>query len=288
MLALSAALFGAMAFTTKLATARLGGAQVAMVRFLIGLAPILLIPAIRRQSFTVQRWDLLFYRGFFGGTAVLLYFLAIEHIPVGVATLLNYTAPIFSGVFAAIFIGERVRPAVLIPLTISFTGIVLVVRSHATGGEMLGFGRWELAGLCSAMLSGVAVTAIRLARRTESSWSIFASFSIFGLLATAPFGMQNWIDPNGVEWTMLAFVGLFSISAQLLMTSALRWVETLSAGVISQLAVVVSMILGAVWLGEHLLPMTLIGSALTIIGVVAVMAITSRPRSSAFDEAAEQ
>jgi len=138
------------------------------------------------------------------------------------------------------------------------------------------------------MLSGVAVTAIRLARRTESSWSIFASFSIFGLLATAPFGMQNWIDPNGVEWTMLAFVGLFSISAQLLMTSALRWVETLSAGVISQLAVVVSMILGAVWLGEHLLPMTLIGSALTIIGVVAVMAITSRPRSSAFDEAAEQ
>src|ERR1041384_6132194 len=36
-----------------------------------------------RRALTWQRRDLLFYRGFFGGVAVLLYFLAIDHIPVG-------------------------------------------------------------------------------------------------------------------------------------------------------------------------------------------------------------
>ena len=32
--------------------------------------------------------------------------LTIEHLPVGIATLLNYTAPVFTAVWAALFLGE--------------------------------------------------------------------------------------------------------------------------------------------------------------------------------------
>ena len=63
----SAMLFGAMAFTAKLASARLTGSQVAMIRFAIGCLPALLIPRFRARALTFQRLDLLFYRGFFGG-----------------------------------------------------------------------------------------------------------------------------------------------------------------------------------------------------------------------------
>ena len=35
----------------------------------------------------------LLLRGAYGGAAVLFYFLGIAHLPVGIATLLNYTAP---------------------------------------------------------------------------------------------------------------------------------------------------------------------------------------------------
>lgn len=285
MLVMSATLFGVMALFAKLASERLSGAQVAMVRMAIGLAPAVVIAAARRQVFAFKRLDLLFYRGFFGGIAVLFYFLAIEHIPVGIATLLNYTAPIFSGLFAALFIGERLSRRVVLPLAIAFTGVVLVVRAQATPGDMTGFGRWELLALCSAVLSGAAVTAIRMARRTESSWSIFASFSLFGLLATLPIAIPAWTNPTPREWFHLAAVGIISIGAQLLLTSALRWVETVVAGVIAQFAVVVSMVLGAILVEEHLNPLALAGSALTIAGVVTVMAVTSRPQPSAFDEA---
>ena len=288
MLVASSTLFGVMAFLAKLASARLGGAQIAMIRFAISLAPALLIPTYRRASFRFTRIDLLFYRGLFGGLAVLFYFLAIEHIQVGIATLLNYSAPIFSGLFAALFIGERIRPRVIFPLAVAFTGIILVVRAHADPDDLLGFGQWELFALASGALSGAAVTAIRMARRTESSWSIFASFSLFGLIATAPVALPGWINPNTTEWILLLGVGIVSIGAQLLMTSALRWVETVTAGVISQFGVVVSMILGAVWLSELPTPLALAGSALTIAGVVAVMTVTAHPKPSAFDEAAEQ
>jgi len=288
MLTASATLFGMMAFSAKIASGRLNGAQVAMIRFAIAILPFMLIGRFRRAAFTFQRIDLLLYRGLFGGVAVLFYFQAIAHIPVGVATLLNYTAPLFSGIFAAIFIGEPIRPRILLPLLVAFSGVALVVLAHAAPGERFGFGLWELVGLTSGVLSGAAVTAIRVARRTESSWSVYASFSLFGLLATAPMAIWGWKTPTAREWIWLSAVGVFSIGAQLLMTYAFRWVETLIAGVVSQLAVIVSMILGAIWLGERITPAIALGSALTIGGVITVMAITSEPRDSAFDEAAEQ
>jgi drug/metabolite transporter (DMT)-like permease len=163
--------------------------------------------------------------------------------------------------------------------------VVLVVSSQVGPGHETLLGRWELLGLASAVLSGAAVTAIRMARRTESSWSIFASFSFFGLLATLPVAIPTWQHPTPREWFYLTAVGVISIGAQLLLTSALRWIETVVAGVIAQFAVVVSMILGTILLEEHLSALALAGSALTIIGVVTVMAVTSRPQPSAFDEA---
>jgi drug/metabolite transporter (DMT)-like permease len=284
----SSTLFGVMAFTAKLASDGIPGSQVAMIRFVISLIPFLVFPRAAREAMRFQRLDLLFYRGFFGGVAVLFYFVAISHIPVGVATLLNYTAPIFSGFFAAMFLGERVRFAVFAPLLIAFTGVFLVVRSHAAPGELIGFGRWELLGLSSAMLSGAAVTAIRSARKTEGSWAIFGSFALFGLLATAPFGIAQWRTPTAKGWILLLIMGAVSIAAQLLMTHALKWIDTVSSGVISQFAVVVSMGLGALFIGEGVNALTIAGSALTIGGVIVIMAITSRPRPSAFDEAPEQ
>lgn len=288
MLVVSATFFGLMAFSAKLAAARLSGAQVAMIRFAIAILPFLFVARYRRAAFRFQRLDLLFYRGVFGGAAVLLYFIAISKIPLGLATLLNYTAPLFSGIFAAVFIGEAMRPRVVVPLLVAFAGVILVVRGHSLPDELIGFGRWELVGLASGILSGAAVTAIRVARRTEGSWSIYASFSIFGLLATMPLGIAGWKNPTGEEWVMLAGVGFFSIVAQLLMTYAFRWIETLIQGVISQLAVVISMALGALLLDEMVTTQILFGSALTIGGVVSVMVVSSRPRQSAFDEAAEQ
>jgi drug/metabolite transporter (DMT)-like permease len=287
----SATLFGAMAFAAKLASARLNGAEVALIRFLIGLTPSLLIARFRARAFTFDRWDLLLIRGLFGGLAVLLYFLAIEHASVGVATLLNYTAPLFSGTLSILFIGEKISPKVLIPMPVALVGIVLVVQAHAHPGDFLGFGRWELVGLGSAVCSGAAVTAMRAARRTENSWAVYTSFGLFGALVSAPMAILHWRTPSGgAEWTALALMSVFAIGAQLLLTFSLRWVDAMTVGVISQLAVLISMALGATILGETISPMAGIGAALTIGGVVGVVYVTSlsKPTAAAADEVAPE
>ncbi|HYH06056.1 MAG TPA: DMT family transporter [Thermoanaerobaculia bacterium] len=274
----SAVMFGAMAFAAKLASSGLSGSQVAMIRFSTGLLPVLLVPRYRRSAFKFQRIDLLLYRGVFGGSAVLCYFVAIEKISVGVATLLNYTSPVFSGLLSMLFLKERFSAKVLIPMPIALAGVFLVVRAHARPGDILGFGTWELVGLCSAVLSGSAVTAMRAARQSENSWAVYTSFCLFGTLLTMPFAIATWRNPSFDAWIALALTSIFSVCAQLLLTFSLRWVDAMTVGVISQLAVLVSMALGATFLHDVIPPMAAIGALLSIGGVVGVVYVTSIAR----------
>ncbi len=271
----SATMFGCMAFAAKIASERISGPEVAMVRFGVGLLPVLLVARWRRAAMRFERVDLLLYRGFFGGVAVLLYFLAIEHTSVGVATLLNYTAPVWSGLFSILFIGERISARVLIPMPVALAGVYLVVRAHAAPGDFLGFGKWELVGAMSAVASGVAITAMRAARRTENSWAVYGSFCLLGLITTSPLGLYTWKMPRGSELWSLAATSLLAIGAQLALTFTLRWVDAMTVGVISQVAVLVAMVLGTLFLGERITAMSASGALLTIAGVVGVTYVTS-------------
>jgi drug/metabolite transporter (DMT)-like permease len=269
LMAVSATFFGVMAFSAKVAAARLSGPEIAFVRFAIGLTPVLFVPRFRRAALKFQRLDLLFYRGFFGGVAVLLYFLAIEHMSAGEATLLNYTAPIFSGLFSVFLIGEVISPKVLIPLPIALAGITLVV--HAEPAPQA----WLFAGIASAICSGAAVTAMRAARRTEGSWAVYSAFCLLGLLTTLPQTILSWKTPQGVEWLALLATGVCAMGGQLLLTFSLRWIDAMTSGVIAQLAVLVSMACGALFLHDRITPFVALGAALTISGVCGVVYFSS-------------
>jgi drug/metabolite transporter (DMT)-like permease len=283
----AALLFGLMAFAAKLAARQVPGGQVALIRFLLTLSPVLLIPSARRAATRIKRYDLLLYRGLFGGLAVLLYFLAIERIPVGTATLLNATQPIFSGLFSALFLAESFGAAVLLPLAAALTGVFLVVNATGVPAHLFGFGPWEAAALASGVLGGAAITAIRAARRQENSWSVLASFCVLGALVTAPFATADWRAPGAGAWALLGVVGALSAAAQLLMTYAYRWVDAVTAGVISQASPLVAMSSGVLFLGEDLSLQKALGTLLTLGGVIAVMLVTARPQPSGFDEPAE-
>ncbi len=273
---ISATSFGAMAFSAKLASAHLSGPEVAFVRMSFGLLPCIVIPQYRRAALHYQRLDLILYRGIFGGIAVMLYFLAIEHTSAGLATLLNYTAPLWSGLFSVLFIRERISARVLIPLPIALAGVYLVGHASPFGAS-----KWLLAGLLSGVASGAAVTAVRAARRAENSWSVYASFCFFGALVNLPFAIRTWHTPAGRQWIPLLATAVFALIAQLLMTFSLRWVDAMTVGVISQLGVLVAMALGALFLREEITALAALGSALTILGVIGVTFVTSFGREPA-------
>jgi drug/metabolite transporter (DMT)-like permease len=284
----AAILFGLMAFFAKLAASGPGGldgAEIALVRFAVGAAIFVGRAVLRGEPPRVVRRDLLFLRGFFGGVAVLLYFLAIVHLPVGTATLLNNTAPVFTMTFAALFLAEAVPAGSLVALLLASVGVTLVVYGQ---GRALGGGYfWLAVGLFSAVVSGAAVTAIRAARKTDGSWEVFGAFCLVGVLCTAPFALASFRPPSAAQWSLLIAVGLLSAGAQLLMTHALIGVEASTAGIIAQLTVVVAMLLGHVFQGEPFGPVSLVGALLTVVGASLVSTSPRRNRLPHINAVAE-
>lgn len=260
----AALVFAVMAILAKVASARLPGPEVAFVRFAVGLAAWAL--ASLRVPMRARNKLGLFLRGAYGGSAVLLYFLGIAHLPVGIATLLNYTAPVFTALYAATVLGEAVTTSTIAALGLTSVGVVLVIVGTAPPGS-LGFGPWQLVGVGSAILSGAAVATIRQVRKTDGSWEIFAAFCLAGALITAPPAVLGWVWPRPLEWVVLLGVGLSSVVAQLLMTYALRYVRAAVAGVIAQLTPVASLALGWTLFGERPGLLALAGAAVTLAGV---------------------
>ena len=273
--------FALMALATKVACARLPGPQVAFVRFVIGLAACA-IAGIRVPMRARNKVGLLL-RGAYGGAAVLFYFIAIAHLPVGIATLLNYTAPVFTAVYAAAFLGEAITRGTLVALAMTSVGVALVIVGTAPAGSLV-LGPWQLVGLLSAMLSGAAVATIREVRKTDGSWEIFAAFCVAGAAICAGPALHGWVRPRPLEWKILVLVGVLSVIGQLLMTHAFRYVRAAVGGIIAQLTPVTSMGLGWMMFRDRIAGLALAGAALTLAGVSVGAYLASGREADPVDE----
>jgi drug/metabolite transporter (DMT)-like permease len=274
----SSTLFAIMAVLAKVVSRHIPGPQAASVRFATGIVMTGIAWATGRADIRPTRWRWLAARGLFGGSAVVCYFSAMQRIPVGEATLLNYTQPVFTMLCAWLLLKEIPPRRALAAFPLTLVGIAFIVGFRP--GEMHA-GAGQLLGLSSAVLSGVAVTSIRAARRelpggppAETAWSVFFSFTAFGLLVTLPavlppFGA--WVTPSAADWALLLGVGVSSVAAQLLMTDALQHLRVGTAGVISQLTSVLTIGAGATFLGDRLSPGFLSGALLTLSGVLLVI-----------------
>jgi drug/metabolite transporter (DMT)-like permease len=270
-----------MALATKVAAARLPGPQIAFVRFLIGLGAC--AAARTRVRMRANNKLGLVMRGAYGGAAVLFYFIGIAHLPVGIATLLNYTAPVFTAIYAALFLGEAITRATLGALALTSVGVVMVIQGTAPPGSMA-FGPWQLVGVLSAILSGAAVATIREVRKTDGSWEIFTAFCVAGAAISAAPALYGWVPPTPREWAILGLVGLTSVVGQLLMTHALRYVRAAVGGIIAQLTPVTSLALGWVLFRDRIGGLALAGAVMTLAGVSVGAYLASGREADPVDE----
>lgn len=271
-LLLSALLFGAMAVSARGAAAELSGAQVAFVRFAIGLLVVLGLRAVRPEMVRVTRPGILVARGVLGGCAVLLYFSSIARLPVGLATLLNYTFPLWAAVFAAFFLQERIGLQVGAGMLLATAGLVVVVGPSALVEAVRGAGdpavaAGLLAGGISSIFGGAATTAVRSARRTETAWAIFGAFCLGGMVVCAPFALADWRPVSAHTGLLLVLAGLFSVGAQVLFSWSLGFVTAGAGSLSAQLTVVASYALAAVVLGEPVGVNALVGGGIVMAGV---------------------
>lgn len=89
--------------------------------------------------------------------------LLAHHLPLGEATLIQYTNPVVASLVAAFFFGERVYAGDLVALLASLVGVVLIARPATffpTPADAIN-SQYVAIALCGAVCSGTAYAIIR-------------------------------------------------------------------------------------------------------------------------------
>lgn len=274
LMALASVLFAVMALFARMLAGRMPPHELVLIRFLTGLACMGAYYGWRGRLPDAPRMGPWVLRGLLGGGAVFFYFTAIAHLEVGPATALNYSSPLYAGVFASLFLGERLSAQVLAGILLASFGSVLVATSASGGHFALGLG--AASGLLSALLGGAAMTVIRSLRKDTSPGSVFVSFCLFGALWALPFCVREWVAVDRTTLALAVGVGATAVGAQLLFTYAFKYVSAARGSAATQLTSVFTWMLGVLVLHESLRTQALSGAAICVGGVVISTLIPAR------------
>ena len=149
-----------------------------------------------------------------------MWFYAMARIPIAEVISLGFTAPIFTTIGAALFLGERLRAHRIGAVLIGFGGAMIILRP---GFEVISTG--ALAQLAAAPLFAASFLITKKLTETESSASIVAHMTIFVTLALLPAALMNWRAPSWEELGWLCATAVFATLGHLALTQALRATE---------------------------------------------------------------
>lgn len=155
-----------------------------------------------------------FVRGFFGATSLLAGIYAVHNMLLADATVLTFTIPLWSILFAALFLGERIRLRRSLATAAGFAGVIIMVQPQ-TGIEPA-----AMVALFAAILATGAITTMKSLTRTEPTGRIVFYFLLYGTLITGAPAMYLFQMPNTTEWAWLFLLGVLGSSGQFFLTRA--------------------------------------------------------------------
>ena len=260
----------------ELAQIRNTFAALIFLAFLVVVAP---------SRLRVGRSELLFLVAFgLVGIALVqwLYFVAIENLPVGVALLIEFTAPLFVALFARFIYKEHVRRRIWVAVALCIAGLALVV-------ELWSGVAFSTVGVTAALGGALALTAYLLMAERERRHRDAASLSFYGFLFAAllwavvqplwkfPWSVLgnrvslqgNLSEHSAPVWLLVAFIVIVgTIVTFSLLTGALKHISATRASIVATLEPVVATVVAWAWLGESFGPTQLIGGGVVIAGIL--------------------
>jgi drug/metabolite transporter (DMT)-like permease len=260
----------------ELTQIRSTGAAVGLLGFLVLFA---------RSRLRVGRRELLFLV-VYGVTGVAfvqwLYFVALEHLPVGIALLIQFTGPLIVALFARFVYREHIRRRIWLALALCLIGLGVVVEVWAGVA-------FSTIGIGAASAAAFALAAYILMAERERRRRDAASLSFYGFLFAGAFwalvqplwrfpwdvlndsvSLQGRLaDRNAPVWLLVAFIVVVGTMVTFsLLTGALRHITATRAAILATLEPVVATVVAWIWLRESFGAAQLAGGAVVLAGVV--------------------
>lgn len=286
MVATAAALFAVNGSVSKVVLdSKLSSLELAQLRATcaaLGLLAFLLVFA--RPKLRVSRRELVFLIAFgVVGVALVqwLYFVAIHNLPVGVALLIEFTAPLFVALFARFVYRELIRRRIWVAVALCLGGLALVVEVW-TGVA------FSTVGVTAALAGAFGLTAYMLLAERQRRERDAVSLTFYGFLfATLLWAVVQplWMFPWGTLddsvslqgnldeytapiWLLLGFIVVVGTMITFsLLNGGLRHISATRASIVATLEPVIATVVAWLWLGETFGAAQLVGGGIVLAGI---------------------
>ncbi|KAF5287174.1 hypothetical protein FQR65_LT12303 [Abscondita terminalis] len=198
-----------------------------------------LLPAIpivvykQERIFPKGKRIMLLLRSFTGTAALMLSFYAFRHMPLADASVIVFSVPVFTTVFARMFLKEPCGIFSVFSVILTLIGVVFITRPpllfsetvDALGNSTEKSGIWGAVAAFSATLFGATAYVLLRALKGIHFSVIMTNFGSFALVQCL---LVTWIigglcvPPCGADRYFIVALALFSFGGQILLTVALQ------------------------------------------------------------------
>ncbi|GFE65669.1 DMT family transporter [Litoreibacter roseus] len=260
---LTGLLFVAVTAVVKNLGGALPAAQAAFLRYALGL--VFLIPMIKpiRDAHLSRRALALFgLRGLVHTFGVTLWFFAMTRISIAEVTAMNYLAPVYVTLGAAIFLGEKLAARRIAAVVIALVGAMIILRP---GFRELSPG--HIAMLVTAVMFAGSYLIAKQMSDEVSPAVVVGMLSITVTIGLAPLAWAVWVPPSWSSIGWMFLLAIFATAGHYTMTLAFAAAPVTVTQPVTFLQLVWAVLLGYVVFGESIDGWVILGG-LVILGSV--------------------
>ena len=275
---LSSASFGfSPLFSVDLLRSGMGNCEILTYRWGIAAAGLCVVAKLQRKSLKIKSWDefqkILLMSILRSITAITL-LIGLANISSGVASTINFMYPVIVAAIMMLFFGEKKSFVTIGAIAVTILGVFLLASGKGLDIE----GGNRQLGLTSSIISAFSFAAYYIclqktkADKIESvrftTWmSIMSAIYFFiGSFLVESQGIR--LVTSGKEWMYIIGLGIWAtMVSNYSGVKAVRRIGPTLTSVLGALQPLTAVILGIVFLDEHLGPKTIIGIILIMISV---------------------
>lgn len=251
--------FCLMSMVVKLSATTVGTLQQVFFRNLVSLIAVGVVIWKRNLPFLGEKQyqPALFARSFFGFVGVIMLFYATANARQADIAILSRTSPIWTNVFAALILKEKISKVQVPVIALCLAGTVVAMRPSFDSNILP-----LLLAAATAVSSGLAYTMIAFCKGKVHPLTVIFHFSLFSTVAGFFLMLPTFTMPTFRDVIMLILIGVFAAGGQIGLTFAYQKAPASEVSIYDYVGIVVSMLIGNLVFGEPLAASSILGGVL--------------------------
>lgn len=256
---MSATSFCLMSMVVKLSATTAGTLQQVFFRNLVSLIAVGAVIWKKKLPFLgkKQYQPTLCARSLFGFIGVIMLFYATANARQADIAILSRTSPIWTTIFAALILKEKISKVQVPVIVLCFAGTVVAMQP-AFDSNILPL----LLAAATAVCSGLAYTIIAFCKGKVHPLTVIFHFSLFSTVAGFFLMLPTFTMPTFQDVIMLILIGVFAAGGQIGLTFAYQKAPASEVSIYDYVGIVVSMLIGQLVFSEPLTASSVLGAVL--------------------------